>query len=476
MADNGMDIVSELWLAANGGQDADLGDDASTGAGLETVAILGEERVLPSIFDVTGFAAAAVAAATLAAARVRATRNDTTVGRVSVDRRAASAAFVSEVLFTPEGWERPHVWDPIAGDYPAADGWIRLHTNYRYHRAAAEKVVGGGGDRAAVADVVGRWSAAELEAAIVDVGGCAAAMHDRAAWIASPAGAACTTEPVSRIETSPAAAPRPLTVANPRPYGGLRVLDLTRVIAGPVATRFLAAYGADVLRVDPRGFEEVPAILPESTVGKRRTALDLTDATDRLAFERLLASADVLVTGLRPGALARLGYDDATIRTANPAVITATLSAYGWDGPWQDRRGFDSLVQMSCGIAAAGAVVAGVDKPMPLPAQALDHATGYLLAAAVGVALDRLATSGRTSDIRMSLVGTANALMARPVTDGLAGPRPTWVATDTEPTTTEWGPGRRVPAPGRIDGVPAFWTIDAGPLGEDVPAWSERPA
>jgi crotonobetainyl-CoA:carnitine CoA-transferase CaiB-like acyl-CoA transferase len=113
---------------------------------------------------------------------------------------------------------------------------------------------------------------------------------------------------------------------------------------------------------------------------------------------------------------------------------------------------------------------------MPLPAQALDHATGYLLAAAVGVALDRLATSGRTSDIRMSLVGTANALMARPVTDGLAGPRPTWVATDTEPTTTEWGPGRRVPAPGRIDGVPAFWTIDAGLLGEDVPAWSERPA
>jgi len=182
------------------------------------------------------------------------------------------------------------------------------------------------------------------------------------------------------------------------------------------------------------------------------------------------------VTGLRPGALDWLGYDNATIRASNPAIVTATLDAYGWDGPWQGRRGFDSLVQMSCGIAAAGAVAAGVDKPVPLPAQALDHATGYLLAAAIGVALERLAMSGRTSDIRMSLVGTANALMARPVAGGLAGPRPTWAATDTQPTTTDWGPARRVPAPGRIDGVPAFWTIDAGPLGRHAATWAPRPA
>jgi CoA-transferase family III len=474
-----MDIVEELWIAAGGG----AGD-------LAPVTLGGAELVLPSVYDVTGFATAAVAGATLAAARVHAMRNEIAARRVRVDRRAASAAFISEVLFTPDGWERPPVWDPIAGDYRAADGWLRLHTNYRYHRAAAAKVLGGvgrdgdvgggdrgrgGGDRAAVAEEVRRWTATELEGAIVDAGGCAAALHDRAAWIASPAGAACATEPVSRIQTRPADVPRALTVADPRPYGGLRVLDLTRVIAGPVATRFLAAYGADVLRVDPRGFEEVPAILPESTVGKRRTALDLTDATDRAAFERLLAVADVLVTGFRPGALARLRYDNATIRAANPAIIMATLCAYGWDGPWQARRGFDSLVQMSCGIAAAGAAAAGVDKPVPLPAQALDHATGYLLAAAVGVALERLATSGRTSDIRMSLVGTANALMARPVADGLTGPRPTWVPTDTQPTTTEWGPARRVPVPGRIDGVPAHWTIDAGRLGADAPTWASPP-
>src|SRR5882672_9378823 len=133
MSDNGMEFVEELWVGAGG----DASDVAS-------VALTGEEHVLPSVFDVTGFAAATVAVATLAAARVRAVRNDTAVAPVTVDRRAASAAFVSEVLFTPDGWERPPVWDPIAGDYRAADGWIRLHTNYRYHRAAAEKVLGGG--------------------------------------------------------------------------------------------------------------------------------------------------------------------------------------------------------------------------------------------------------------------------------------------------------------------------------------------
>jgi hypothetical protein len=484
MTDNGMQFVEELWAAAGGGADD-----------VAAVALTGAEHMLPSVFDVTGLAAASAAAATLAAARVRAARNGTAVASVTVDRRAASAAFVSEALFSPDGWERPPVWDPMAGDYRAADGWIRLHTNYRYHRAAAEKVLGGG-DRASVADEVKRWSATDLETAIVDVGGCAAAMHDRAAWVASSAGAAGAAEPVSRIETRSATARTPLTVADTRPYGGLRVLDLTRVIAGPVATRFLAAYGADVLRIDPPGFDEVPAILPESTVGKRRSALNLSDAGDRAQFERLLAEADVLVTGLRPGALDRLGYHVAVIRAINPSVITARLCAYGWDGPWQGRRGFDSLVQMSCGIAAAGAAAAvggsvstesatgesaargsasGVDRPVPLPAQALDHGTGYLLAAAVGVAVERLITAGRTSDIRMSLVGTANALMSRPVPDGLSVARPNFADTDTVATNTAWGPGRRVPVPGRIEGVPARWTIDAGPLGQDAPVWPRRP-
>jgi hypothetical protein len=394
------------------------------------------------------------------------------VPAVSVDRRRAAAAFFSESLFQPVGWERPPVWDPIAGDYEAADGWIRLHTNYRYHRAAVERVLGPVVDRSAAAARVAGWAAQELETAVVEAGGCAAAMHDRPGWLASPAGAATAGEPAAHISVRPSEAAVGPRAPAAQPYAGVRVLDLTRVIAGPVATRFLAAYGADVLRVDPRGFEEVPAIVPDMTVGKRCTALDLTAPADRTSFERLLAEADVLVSGLRPGALAGAGYDAAAVAALNPHLITASHDAYGWSGPWQGRRGFDSLVQMSCGIAAAGAAAAGTDRPTPLPVQALDHATGYLVAAGVGVALRRALLDGASSDLRCSLIGTANLLWDRPDPDGLTAPKPDWSAADTVPVATAWGPARQVPVPGEIAGITPTWRVDAGPLGRDEPRWS----
>jgi crotonobetainyl-CoA:carnitine CoA-transferase CaiB-like acyl-CoA transferase len=130
------------------------------------------------------------------------------------------------------------------------------------------------------------------------------------------------------------------------------VLDMTRVIAGPVCTKFLAAYGAQVLRLDPPGFAEVPALLPETTAGKRTAALDLRADADRGLFENLVAGADVLVTGLRADALARLDYGDEALTAINPALIVASLDAYGWDGPWRDRRGFDSLVAITRGFRA----------------------------------------------------------------------------------------------------------------------------
>ncbi len=201
------------------------------------------------------------------------------------------------------------------------------------------------------------------------------------------------------------------------------MLDLTRVIAGPVATRYLAAYGADVLRIDPPGFDEVAALLPESTAGKRCAALDLRSAEGRARFEHLVAQAHVVVGGLRPGALADLGLGSAELRARNPSLITVTHDAYGWSGPWAGRRGFDSLVQMSTGIAAAGAAAAGTDRPTPLPAQALDHGVGHLLAAATCRALTRRVQTGAAADVRGSLVGAANVLRATDAPGG-AGPGP----------------------------------------------------
>ncbi len=458
-------LCTGVWRSLGGAADV---------AGVLSVA--GPRAVLPAYFDVTGLATASVACAALAAAEFLAAREVSRPRPVSVDSLAACAAFAAEGLFTPVGWSMPELWDPVAGNYRAEDGWIRLHTNYPYHRAAVERVLDAR-DRAAVAAAALRWKAGDLEAAVVSAGGCAAVMRSREGWLSSQPGAAtATARPVSvtshRLPAGTAAGDSPLSGGFARPFSGVRVLDMTRVIAGPVCTKFLAAYGAEVLRLDPPGFAEVPALLPETTAGKRTAALDLSADADRAVFETLLGGADVLVTGLRADALAGLGYGDGTLTAINPALIVASLNAYGWDGPWRDRRGFDSLVQMSCGIAAAGALAAGREEPFPLPVQALDHATGYLLAAEVGRALTRRLTRSAVSRIRASLIGTANLLWSLP--------RPT--ATDLPPapspgdfelvsTQTAWGAARRVPLPGSIAGVTAEWRTEAGPLGRDRPAW-----
>jgi hypothetical protein len=465
------DIAARVWGEV-GGPDGLPGVLTATGP----------RTVLPSHFDVTGLATASVAAATVAAAEFLAVRSDRRPLPVTVDSRQACAAFAAEGLFTPVGWERPDIWDPIAGNYRARDGWIRLHTNYAYHRSAVERLLGAA-DRETVRAAVAEWKAEDLETAVVRAGGCAAVMRTREDWLAAPAGSATADAPLAAVTDRPvpdgaagagsAAGGRRAgggTGAGGLPYSGVRVLDLTRVIAGPVGTRFLAAYGADVLRIDPPGFAEVPALLPETTAGKQTAALDLTTAAGRAAFESLVATADVLVSGLRADALTRLGYDDAALAALNPALIVASLDAYGWVGPWRDRRGFDSLVQMSSGIAAAGAAAAGADHPVPLPVQALDHACGYLVAAAVGRALTRRRTESVVSRIRLSLIGTANLLWSLPrPAEQPPMPKPgDFPLTDAQ---TAWGPARRVPLPGAIAGIEPQWRVEAGPLGRHRPTW-----
>jgi hypothetical protein len=365
-------------------------------------------------------------------------------------------------LLQPVEWKLPAIWDPIAGDYQTADGWIRLHTNYSYHRDAVTRVLDVPADRQRVAAAVKSRNATELESAVVAAGGCAAALRTMGAWRVHPQGAALAGEPICYWDAE--RAPHPLPADASAPLSGVRVLDLTRVIAGPVATRYLAAFGADVLRIDPPKFEEVAALLPETTRGKRCAALDLREPGDRSTWERLIAGADVLVHGYRGGAMEALGYPAARLRELNPALVIVRFDAYGWSGPWSDRRGFDSLVQMSTGIAHPGHGGA----PTPLPAQALDHGTGYLIAAAACRAL----TDGRASAL-LSLARTAR-LLAELGTDGEPD-APALGDTDAllEPGDTAWGPVRQVPCPGCIEGYEVQWREPAGPLGRHPARWTE---
>ena len=265
-------------------------------------------------------------------------------------------------------------------------------------------------DREGVAAAVRAWQGDDLEERVVVEGGCAAVMRSGDEWASHPHGAAVAAEPAVAMRWC-AETEVPHLGPSDQPLAGIRVLDLTRVIAGPVCTRFLAAYGADVLRIDPPRFEEVPALVPETSAGKHTAFLDLAARDGHARFEALLRQADVVVCGLRPGVLRRLDLDAASMRAVNPALIVAELDAYGWTGPWAARRGFDSLVQMSSGIASAGGIAHDTDQPFPLPAQALDHATGFVLAGAICRAITRRQRHLAPSDITAALIGTANLLV-----------------------------------------------------------------
>jgi crotonobetainyl-CoA:carnitine CoA-transferase CaiB-like acyl-CoA transferase len=426
------------------------------------------EGDLPSAFAVSDLAAGSIGAAALAVAELIG-RSAPGARAVRVDRRLASFWFATSIA--PQGWSPPPTWDALAGDYRAADGWIRLHTNAPHHRAAALAVLGAAPDKDAVRAAVARWNADELEAAIVARGGCAAEMRSLSAWAEHAQGGAVAAEPLVHWQAHETAAGKHHACQAARPLAGVRVLDLTRILAGPIATRFLAGFGADVLRIDPPQWEE-PSLAPEVTLGKRCARLDLRDPAGRDRLIALLTEADVLVHGYRPGALERLGLGAEARRRARPGLVDVSLDAYGWSGPWAPRRGFDSLVQMSSGIAYEGMRRFGKEQPTPLPVQALDHATGYIMAAAAVRGLTRRLATGAGSTSRMSLARTAALLVRGPP------PRDTQTLTKPDPAdfdpgieATAWGPARRLRAPAVIDGTPMRWDRPANALGSSPANW-----
>jgi hypothetical protein len=384
------------------------------------------------VYDVLGFAAGAVrealeAAADLAVARGRPAPS------IGLEADEVVAAFESERRLRAPGLESATGFAELSRFTETADGWIRLHGNYPHHRAALLHVL-------VEDDPLGAargWRALDLEDAIVVAGGCAAAVRTADEWAASPQGQAVMPEPMRVV-----AGDRPLPAPGALPASGIRVLDLTRVIAGPVGTRYLAALGADVLRIDPPAIPELPLQVADGTPGKRLVERDLR--IDPLRADELDA-VDVLVHGYRPGALAALGITSDGLAEEHPHLTVVQLSAWGTRGSWGARRGFDSVVQAAVGIADA---LRGQDgAPGALPVQALDHATGYRIAAAVLRGLAGRARGEGAEHAQLALAQTAADLMrtrSDELWPGVAGP-PLQALPD----------GRAVvPPPGSLDGRP----------------------
>ena len=202
------------------------------------------------------------------------------------------------------------------------------------------------------------------------------------------------------------------------------MLDLTRILAGPVGGKALAAYGADVMLVNAPHLPNIAAIADTSR-GKLSTHLDLRAAEGRDAMRSLLGDAHVWVQGYRPGGLKALGFGPADVAALRPGIVYVSLSAYGTQGPWAGRRGFDSLVQTAMGFNHAEGVAAGGGMPQPLPVQILDEATGYLIALGAAAALRRQQREGGQWHVQVSLAQTGQWLRSLGrVADGLSAHAP----------------------------------------------------
>jgi crotonobetainyl-CoA:carnitine CoA-transferase CaiB-like acyl-CoA transferase len=355
-----------------------------------------------------------------------------------------------------------------------ADGWLRTHGNYPHHREALLAALGcESEDQDAARAAAAVREAHELEDAIVAAGGCAALLRDRGTWEAHGQGRALASCGLLELEPGAASAARLAALPDGAlPAAGLRVLDLTRVIAGPVAGRTLAALGADVLRIDAPDAIELELHMLDGGPGKRSARLDLRTARGREQFEVLLAQADVLIQGYRPGALDALGFGAAAIGARHPQLVIVSLSAWGAEGPWGGRRGFDSLVQAASGIAVeCAADPAGA--PGALPAQALDHGTGQLMAAAALRGLAERARTGRALHARFALARTAAWLLDLPRDDAgqPAGDPATAPNRFLIDLPSPLGSVTLVRPPGTLDGRPLAWTRGPEPIGASPPAW-----
>lgn len=423
---------------------------------------------LPSRLHAAELVRDAIATASLAAARLAAVEPD-----IRLDTDRVATAVTSDRHLRLDG-AAPDVWSPTSGFFAARDGWVRTHTNYPHHRTRLLAALELPADATpeTLAARVAELDAGDLERRALAADALAVAVRDPDGWAREPASEALAGEPVVRMRTRtrrnarpPRPAPTPSAAA---PLAGVRVLDLTRVIAGPVATRTLALLGAEVLRLDAPGLPEPDWQHADTGAGKRSALLDLGSRNGREAAERLLSAADIVVLGYRPRSLARFGLSPERLASEHPELVIGSVSAWGGAGSWSERRGFDSLVQAATGIAA----LEGGERPGALPMQALDHTAGYLLAAALLTAVRRRSETGEPSTVAVSLIRIATELLAHGIR------RVPRESTGFTPTLAEHDAGGRrltLAEPAlAFPGAPTSWPAPPGAWGADAPEWRKR--
>jgi crotonobetainyl-CoA:carnitine CoA-transferase CaiB-like acyl-CoA transferase len=443
---------------------------------LDSLSLTGAEPVLPSSFAVGTAAQVSMAAAALAALEIGTLRG-AAPQQVSVDMREAALECCGYFRLDDRASQG---WDKIAGLYACGAngerGWVRLHTNFAHHRDGVLALLGlptgPETQREAVAQALRAWSATDFEQAATDARLVVAAVRSFEEWDRHPHAPVIAVQPLVSIERIGDASPLdwPALPVGAQALRGLRVLDLTRILAGPVCGRTLAAYGADVMLVNSPHLPNIESIA-ETSRGKLSVHIDLRKARGMADLQRLVRDAHVFVQGYRPGGLDTLGFGPIALAQARPGIVCVSLSAYGDSGPWAGKRGFDSLVQTAIGLNHAEADAAGSAQPKPLPMQVLDYATGFLMAFGAQAALRRQSLEGGSWHVRVSLARTALWLrsMGR-LTDGFSAPGASFEGMAEE---YDSGFGKLVAlrhAP-KFSRTPAHWLRPSMPPGSHAPVW-----
>ncbi|KAL2855391.1 CoA-transferase family III domain-containing protein [Aspergillus pseudoustus] len=459
-------------------------------ASLSQLHLPGEGAGLPSSFKIAHLAQASIGLSALLAAQIHAHRNSMPIPPiVTVPLQHAVIEFKSERLYTFADKPTPSPWGPIGGLHKTADGYVRLHDSFPNHRDGAKTLLGcsPNADREEVSAKIASWRAIDLEQTAFTDKLVISALRSYSEWDVLPQARAIADFPIllRKLTDGPKGLPTAMQFPNAgKALRGLRILELSRVIAAPLAGKTLAAHGADVLWVTSPNLPDLPTMDRDFGRGKRTIQLDLNDQADKNDLARLLDDAHVFIQGFRPGSLAArnslcLSPADLATRYKARNIICANMSAYGPSGPWASNRGFDSLIQTCSGMNVSEAEHFGAGEPArPTPCQALDHAGGYFLAAGILAALYKQATEGGSWEVDVSLAGVMKYLRSLGQWEGKTG----FAAKDytctadvpgefLETRDTGFGVMTSVRHSASIEGVRVGWDVMPKPLGSDEKMW-----
>lgn len=429
---------------------------------------------LPTVLPVGPLASAAIGATGLAAATIWQMRGGQPQ-HVNIDMRHATLAMTSSSYLRVNG-QPVKSWDPITGYYPVADGWVYLHGNFAHLRDGLLQLFGVPNDRAALGAALARWAAADVEEAAGTRGLCGVEVRNPATWAAHPQARATTTLPLIEISRIADAPPRPLQ-AGDRPLSGMRVLDLSRVIAGPMAGRTLAEHGATVMRVSAPHLPSIESLIIDTGLGKHSASINLDTNEGTAALRKLAGNADIFLNAYRPGALAQRGFSPADLARLCPGIIYITVSAFSRAGPWADRRGYDTLVAAASGLTWSGK---RDSTPARLPCQPLDYLSGYLAAFGAMVALRRRAREGGSWHVQLSLERTAAWVREMTGVLGEESMQPPAVPADTSISDlyaelpSVFGQLRFLRPVAQLAATPARWNRAPVRLGSDPAQWPDH--